>query len=204
MITCTFAGHREVFGSCTQKIENALETLIESEDTLYCYVGGMGEFDGFSAAVRNLKRKYPNKEIRLTLVLPYMQQKLNEYKEYYETSFDDILIPAELADIHYKRAIPARNRWLVDNSDYLIAMVWRDFGGAYTTLRYAQKQGKKIILLNDKKWGRGAGHRQPRPRVGKAFSASGRGKPVSENVLSVMACSLLTAAAASWRISSSM
>ena len=63
------------------------------------------------------------------------------------TSFDDILIPAELADIHYKRAIPARNRWLVDNSDYLIAMVWRDFGGAYTTLRYAQKQGKKIILL---------------------------------------------------------
>ena len=47
MITCTFAGHREVFGSCTQKIENALETLIESEDTLYCYVGGMGEFDGF-------------------------------------------------------------------------------------------------------------------------------------------------------------
>ena len=107
----------------------------------------MGEFDGFSAAVRNLKRKYPNKEIRLTLVLPYMQQKLNEYKEYYETSFDDILIPAELADIHYKRAIPARNKWLVDNSDYLIAMVWRDFGGAYTTLRYAQKQGKKIILL---------------------------------------------------------
>ena len=76
-----------------------------------------------------------------------MQQKLNEYKEYYETSFDDILIPAELVEIHYKRAIPARNRWLVDNSDYLIAMVWRDFGGAYTTLRYAQKQGKKIILL---------------------------------------------------------
>ena len=105
MITCTFAGHREVFGSCTQKIENALETLIENEDTLYCYVGGMGEFDGFSAAaVRNLKRKYPNKEIRLTLVLPYMQQKLNEYKEYYETSFDDILIPAELAEIHYKLA----------------------------------------------------------------------------------------------------
>ena len=138
MITCTFAGHREVFGSCTQKIENALETLIENEDTLYCYVGGMGEFDGFSAAaVRNLKRKYPNKEIRLTLVLPYMQQKLNEYKEYYETSFDDILIPAELAEIHYKRAI----------SDYLIVMVWLDFGGAYTTLRYAQKQGKKIILL---------------------------------------------------------
>lgn len=29
MITCTFAGHREVFGACTQKIENALETLMK-------------------------------------------------------------------------------------------------------------------------------------------------------------------------------
>lgn len=148
MITCTFAGHREVFGSCTQQIENALEKLMENEDSLHGYVGGMGAFDAFSAAaVRGLKRKYPQKEIRLTLVLPYMQQKINEYREYYEASFDDILIPLELAGMHYKRAIPARNRWLVDHSDYLIAMVWRNFGGAYTTLRYAQKQGREIILL---------------------------------------------------------
>ena len=152
MIACTFAGHREMFNSCTQQIENALKVLIEHEDTLCCYVGGMGEFDAFSAAaVRNLKRRYPNKEIQLTLVLPYMQKKLNEYKQYYKTSFDDILIPSELAELHYKRAIPARNKWLVDHSDYLIAMVWRDFGGAYTTLRYAQKQGKKIILLEREK-----------------------------------------------------
>lgn len=79
MIACTFAGHREMFNSCTQQIENALKVLIEHEDTLCCYVGGMGEFDAFSAAaVRNLKRRYPNKEIQLTLVLPYMQKKLNE------------------------------------------------------------------------------------------------------------------------------
>ena len=55
MITCTFAGHREVFGACTQKIENALETLMENEDALCCYVGGMGEFDGFSAAAVRTK-----------------------------------------------------------------------------------------------------------------------------------------------------
>ena len=101
MITCTFAGHREVFGSCTQKIENALETLIENEDTLYCYVGGMGEFDGFSAAaVRNLKRKYPNKEIRLTLVLPYMQQKLNEYGERRVNLSGKLGVPGFLVKLH--------------------------------------------------------------------------------------------------------
>ena len=42
------------------------------------------------------------------------------------------------------------------------------------------------------------------PRFVKAYSSSVRVKTVSENVLSVMACSLFTAAAASWRISSSM
>lgn len=148
ILSCTFAGHREVFGFSSRQIENALETLVKGEDALRCYVGGMGEFDALAAAaVRSLKRKYPYKDIRLILVLPYMQQKLNRDREYYETYYDDILIPPELADMHYKRAISSRNRWLVDNSDCLIALVRRDFGGAYAMLRYAQRQGKRIILL---------------------------------------------------------
>lgn len=36
---------------------------------------------------------------------------------------------------------------LVDHSDYLIAYVYRDFGGAYTTLNYAARHGKEIINL---------------------------------------------------------
>lgn len=148
MITCTFAGHREIFGAALTKVENALESLLKDDDTLLCYVGGMGEFDALcTAAVRKLKRDYPHKNIRLVLVLPYMQNKINKYREYCETEYDDVLIPLELADIHYKQAITARNKWLVAHSDYLIAMVWRDFGGAYTTLQYAKKRGKNIILL---------------------------------------------------------
>ena len=34
-----------------------------------------------------------------------------------------------------------------EHTDYLIAMVWRDYGGAYNTLRYAQKINKQIILI---------------------------------------------------------
>lgn len=148
MITCTFAGHRQIFGAVSSKIENALISLLQADDTLLCYVGGMGEFDALcAAAVRKLKRDYQDKNIRLVLVLPYMQNKINENKEYYETQYDDVLIPLELADVHYKQAITARNKWLVAHSDYLIAMVWRDFGGAYTTLKYAQKCGKHIISL---------------------------------------------------------
>lgn len=60
-----------------------------------------------------MKRKYPGLSIRLVLVIPYMTHQLNRDKEYYEASYDDIVIPSELIGIHYKAAIKKRNRWMV-------------------------------------------------------------------------------------------
>ena len=148
MKTCTFAGHREVFASGTESdIESAIETILASDTHYIFYTGGMGEFDSkCSAAVRRAKRNHPEKNIKLFLVEPYMKTEINECKDYYEWSFDDVLIPIELADIHYKNAIKQRNKWMVDRSDYLIAYVLRDFGGAYETLKYARKKGGIVII----------------------------------------------------------
>ena len=44
-----------------------------------------------------------------------------------------------------------RNRWMVEQADYVIAMVERKEGGAYATLQYAQKKKKKIINLAERK-----------------------------------------------------
>ena len=141
---CTFAGHRIAFGQIQDQILEILEELLESEESLTCMVGGMGEFDDLAArAVDTLKRRHPDKTVSLVLVLPYMEQRLNTNKEYYESNFDDIWIPTELAGIHYKKAIAARNRWMVDHADCLIAMVWRDHGGAFETLKYAKQCSKK-------------------------------------------------------------
>lgn len=149
MTVCTFAGHREVYqANISEMLDKAISKIINTDDSFRFLVGGMGEFDGMcSSAVRRAKRKYPNKEIRLELVLPYLTQELNDNKLYYKTSFDDVVIPIELAGVHYKSAITKRNRWMVEQSDWLIAFVYRDFGGAYTTLHYAEKKGLKIINL---------------------------------------------------------
>ena len=148
MVTCTFAGHREIFGFKDDQVIEILEELLASEQEMTCYVGGMGEFDSLcSGAVRTLKRRHPDKRITLVLVLPYMTQQLNRDKEFYERVYDEILIPIELAGIHYKKAITARNHWMVDHSDCLISLVWRDFGGAYKTLKYAEKCEKKAFNL---------------------------------------------------------
>ena len=44
-------------------------------------------------------------------------------------------------------AITARNRWLVDNCDLLVAYVKNRFSGAGQTLRYAEKTGTRVLNL---------------------------------------------------------
>ena len=150
MTTCTFAGHREVYQADVGKaLDAAISSILGNGDDSYTFlVGGMGDFDGLCAgAVRAAKRRHPDKQITLALVEPYMKQEINTGKDYYEMIFDDVIIPIELADVHYKAAITKRNRWMVDASQVLIAFVYRDHGGAYTTLRYAQKKNLQIINL---------------------------------------------------------
>ena len=107
----------------------------------------MGEFDSkCSAAVRKAKRTHPEKDIKLFLVEPYMKTEINEGKDYYEVFFDDVLVPIELAEVHYKKAITQRNKWMIDQSDYLIAFVHRDFGGAYETMKYARRKDSIVII----------------------------------------------------------
>ena len=117
MTVCTFAGHRKVYqANSSEMLDEAISKIINTDDSFRFLVGGMGEFDGMcSSAVRRAKRKYPNTEIRLELVLPYLTQELNDNKLYYETSFDDVVIPIELAGVHYKSAITKRtaNLWIL-------------------------------------------------------------------------------------------
>lgn len=149
MTSCTFAGHREVFqAGIDADIHRAVEDLLKTDTVFRFYTGGMGEFDSkCAAAVRAAKRTHPELDIRVILALPYMSNRVNTEKLYYEYLYDEIFIPEELAGVHYKAAIGKRNRLIVEMSDWLICFVYRDFGGAATTLRYAQKQGKQIINL---------------------------------------------------------
>ena len=146
MIRCTFAGHRDVCGVQAEDITEVLEEIIQyTESPIECFVGGMGKFDNLcAAAVRLLKRQYREKEISLILVLPYLQKRINVNSAYYESMFDLVLIPSILEGVHYKHAIVLRNRWMVEQADYVIAMVERKEGGAYATLQYAKKKKKKM------------------------------------------------------------
>ena len=141
---CSFCGHRNCVNLSRTQIKKEIADLIENIDIKTFYSGGMGDFDTLcESVVRELKRSY---DIRLYLIAPYFTQRFNNYKEFYMQSYDDIIIP-DLGDIHYKRAIGARNRWIAERSDIILCYVIRDYGGAYQMYRYAQKIGKTVKKL---------------------------------------------------------
>ena len=147
MLVCTFAGHRIINEDVIAPLVNVTITELLQKDTdILFYTGGMGEFDLLcNQTVRIAKRRYPEKRIRLVLVEPYMKNSINTDKERLLSLYDDIEVPLELAGCHPKAAIGKRNRILIDRSDYLIACVAHRYGGAYQTLRYAQRRRIEIV-----------------------------------------------------------
>jgi len=132
--------------SLTKKLYDIILNLVSEENITEFMTGEMGDFDAcFSSAVRKAKMLYP--DITLVLVLPYFQNKLNTNKDYYETFYDDIIIPNEVMGCHYKTAITMRNRWMIDNSEYVISYTLKNHGGAYNALSYAREQHKTIITI---------------------------------------------------------
>ena len=140
---CSFCGHRDCDSSIRKQIKETITDLIENQGITTFYSGGMGNFDKLcESVVRELKQKY--EDIRLCLIMPYMTKKLNTDKEYYNAMYDEIIIP-DLGDIHYKRAITERNKWMVDCSDVILFYVTRSSGGAYRMQKYAKNENKTIL-----------------------------------------------------------
>ncbi|MEE0913141.1 MAG: SLOG family protein [Ruminococcus sp.] len=142
---CCGFGHRDVFENISDQLYNTLLHIAEQGCKKF-YTGGMGEFDKlFSSAVRRTKSMFP--DIKLICVKPYMTKDINENGEYLLTLYDDIIIPTELADVHYKAVIQKRNQWMIEESDLLVFYARRKYGGAYDALRYAKRNKKTIVLL---------------------------------------------------------
>ena len=137
-MTVTFCGHRHTQDTPGLRswLADSVERLIrEGADTFY--LGGYGDFDRIAASVVwTLKKKYP--QIESVLVLAYLGRPVNAER------FDRTIYP-EIEDGPMRFAITRRNRWMVDNSDVLIAYVILDSGGAAAARRYAMSKKKRVI-----------------------------------------------------------
>ena len=143
-----FFGHREVWNirELETKLSVIIKRIMDTHTYIEFYIGRNGEFDEFTASViKRLKKEREMSYNILILVLPYTVKDM----EYYEKYYDEMIIPESIGKAHYKNAITLRNRWMVDQADLVIVNVERQSGGAYTAMRYAEKQNKQVINLNE-------------------------------------------------------
>ena len=137
-MTVTFCGHRELDDPSTIRrwLEETVDRLIgEGADRFL--LGGYGAFDALAASVVfREKQKYP--VVRSILVLPYLDREVDA------SLYDSTLYPP-LETVPWRLAIVRRNEYMVSRSDVVVAYVLYSWGGAAATLRYAEKQQKRII-----------------------------------------------------------
>ncbi len=147
--TVSLFGHRTIENYLTveSKLYELLRIVMQKNNgELEFLVGRNGDFDLMAASViRKLKKETGNDNIYLTLVLPYETAELRNNTEAFESYYDSIEISE--ATQNFKYAIVARNREMVDRADLVVVYVKHESGGAYQSLKYAEKNEKRIINL---------------------------------------------------------
>lgn len=146
--TISFFGHRyiENMPFIEIKLENIIREAIQKYEYVNFLVGREGDFDQIaSSAIRHIKKNYLDFNSSLIWVMPYQKAEYQKNKTNFEKYYDEIEICYESSMVHPKAAIQLRNKIMVNRSQLVVFGVNKTSGGAYRTMKYAIKCGKKII-----------------------------------------------------------
>lgn len=148
--TVAFFGHRYIDNPflVDDFLDENLRELLSKHEYVDFLIGRNGDFDQLcSSAVLRTKKNYRDDNSSLILVLPYNTAHYRDNQAGYEDYYDEIEVCFESAKLHPKSAIQKRNRYMVDRADLIICYIENNSGGAYQTIRYAEKRNKKIINI---------------------------------------------------------
>jgi len=142
MKTCFFIGHRDAPDSLRTILAETVERHIVEFGVGAFYVGGYGRFDALAAtAVRDAKKRHP--EVTLMRLLPYhpFDQPVTVSEGY-----DGTFYPPGMETVPKRAAIVRANRYMVNNSDYLIAYVRYPSNGSRAVLELALKRQERGLI----------------------------------------------------------
>ena len=152
MFTVSFFGHRiiEYPLSIEQHLEVLICKLLKEKEYVEFLVGRDGEFDLMvSSVIRRCQRTVRNDNSAHIWVLPYMTADYRNKEEDYRDYYDEIEICSISAETHFKGAYQTRNRTMVDRSNLVVFCIQHESGGAWQTMKYATRQGKACVNIND-------------------------------------------------------
>ena len=145
VLNCTFFGHRNTSAEIKPQLEAKLIALIEQYQVDTFYVGNHGRFDSMvESTLKKLKQRYPH--IRYFVVLAYLPiEKTHSAPHDYSVT----IYPDGLEHTLPRFAIVKRNRWMVEQCDFVVTYVTHPFGGAAQFKELAEKKGKTVFNLAD-------------------------------------------------------
>ena len=150
--TVSLFGHRQIDDpfAVERKLEKIVRELLAENEYVEFLVGRVGEFDLLAASViKRCRRAVGEENSALIWMLPYMTAEYRDHEEDYLNYYDDVEVSQNAAGAHPKGAMQIRNREMVDRSDLVIFFVEHAKGGAYQTMRYAEKQGAAYINISE-------------------------------------------------------
>ena len=144
-MVCTFFGHRQIQKKIEPILRSTLIDLIENHEVYLFYVGTHGDFDRMVVRVLNdLSVRYP---ISFFVVLAYLPERCSHITR---SDDPDMIFPEGIETVPKRFAISYRNKWMIQQSDYVVTYVVDPVGsGAAQFKALAVKQGKRIIELAD-------------------------------------------------------
>ena len=142
MSTCTFFGHRSVPNKIEPALRSALMDLIENSGVKRFYIGNQGGFDAMAKRVlKELSAEYP---VTYCVVLAYLP-KVGDKND------SDTVFPEGIETVPRRFAISYRNKWMVEQSDYVVTYVAQHIGsGAAKFKAFSEKKGKTVLELGSR------------------------------------------------------
>ena len=150
IFTVAFFGHRYIDNplKVEELLEEQIRKLINEKEYVDFVVGRNGEFDQcVSSTVLRVRKNYSDDNSALVLVLPYPTAEYLNNENYFHDYYTDVEISYAASMAHPKSAIQIRNREMVDRADLIICYIEHKNGGAFQTIQYAERNGKRVINL---------------------------------------------------------
>lgn len=146
--TVSFFGHRIVENpiAVEKRLEEIVRNLISSKAYVMFLVGRDGDFDLLAASVvHRCQRVCRSDNSSLVWIMPYVTAEYRDHQEAFQDYYDEIEV---CESRYYKGAFQERNRSMVDRSDLIVSYIRRKTGGAWNTIRYAEKRNHLIINID--------------------------------------------------------